>query len=91
MFDQIGICTGYRLPDREIRHVPALLDELEGASPNLEFLPGWLSDTTEARRFAALPQNLLEYIERLESHLGAPVRYVGVGPDREQLIDRQAG
>ncbi len=90
VFDEIGVCTGYRLPDRELRHVPALLDELDGATPDLEFLPGWLDDTTGVRSFSDLPQNLLGYIEHLESHLGAPVRYVGVGPDREQLIDRTA-
>ncbi len=90
VFEEIGICTGYQLADRELRHVPALLDELEGASPVLEFVPGWGEDTTGARSFADLPRNLHAYIDRLEGHLGAPVRYVGVGPDREQLIDRQA-
>ncbi|MBA2470010.1 MAG: adenylosuccinate synthase, partial [Chloroflexia bacterium] len=90
VLDEIGICTGYRIGDRSIGHVPALLDELDGATPNLTFLPGWKQDTTEARSFDQLPENALAYLKAIESHLGAPVRYVGVGPDREQLIDRLA-
>ena len=90
VFDEIGLCVGYQVGDRLVSHVPALLDELDGATPNLEFVPGWLEDTTAVRSFADLPANLHQYISGIERHLGAPVRYVGVGPDREQLIDRSA-
>lgn len=90
VFEEIGICTGYTVADRHFGHVPALLDELNGAAPEWQQVPGWLSDTTSARSFTDLPANLLTYIERIEQHLGAPVRYVGVGPDRSQLIDRNA-
>ncbi len=91
VFDEIGICTGYQVGDRMVNHVPALLDSLEGATPILDFVPGWKSDTTAARSFNELPENVLEYLGQIETHLGAPIRYVGVGPDREQLIDRNAG
>ncbi len=87
----IGICIGYRVGDRSIAHVPALLDELDDAAPELTFMTGWSDDTTGARTFAQLPEQALAYLRAIEGHLGAPVRYVGVGPDREQLIDRQAG
>lgn len=90
VLDEIGICIGYRAGDHAMQHVPALLDELDGATPELRSIPGWLEDTTGARAFDELPQNALAYLNVIESHLGAPVRYVGVGPDREQLIDRQA-
>jgi adenylosuccinate synthase len=90
VMNEVGICTAYQIGDRSIGHVPALLDELDGATPELTFLPGWKQDTTDARTFAQLPPNALAYLEAIESHLGAPVRYVGVGPDREQLIDREA-
>lgn len=91
VLDEIGICTGYRVDDRSIFHVPALLDELDGATPDLTFMPGWSADTTSTRTFAELPPNALAYLSVIETHLGAPVRYVGVGPDREQLIDRLQG
>ena len=84
----IGVCTGYRVGDKVVTHVPALLDDLVGATPLLEFIPGWLRDISEARVFSDLPVELLHYVDEIESHLSAPVRYVGVGPDREQLVDR---
>jgi adenylosuccinate synthase len=90
VFDEIGICTGYQVGEKVVGHVPALLDSLEGATPNLDFVPGWKSDTTAARSFGELPEYVHAYLAQIESHLGAPVRYVGVGPDREQLIDRNA-
>jgi adenylosuccinate synthase len=87
--DPIGVCTGYRVGDKLVTHVPALLDDLDGATPLLEFIPGWLRDISEARVFSELPVELHHYVEEIESHLSAPVRYVGVGPDREQLVDRE--
>lgn len=88
---EIGVCAGYRTGDRSFTHVPALLDELEGAAPDLSFVPGWSEETTSVRTFADLPGNAQSYLSVIEGHLGAPVRYVGVGPDREQLIDRLNG
>ncbi len=90
VFEQIGICSAYQLGATALGHVPALLDELDGATPDLEFYGGWQKDTTKARSFGELPEELLTYIAAIEGHLGARVRYVGVGPDREQLIDRSA-
>ncbi len=90
VFDEIGVCVGYKVGDKPFGHVPALLDELDGAVPVLEFVPGWMQDTTAARAFKELPNALVEYLGVIEARLGAPVRYVGVGPDREQLIDRNA-
>jgi len=89
VLEEIGICDGYRVGDRSISHVPALLDELDGATPALTFMPGWSEDTSAARSLAELPPNALAYLAAIETRLGAPVQYVGVGPDREQLIDRR--
>lgn len=89
-FDDIKICAGYQLPSGELTHVPALLDRLEGASATWESIPGWNADTTQTRTYDELPEPARAYLTRIEQHLGAPVRYVGVGPSREQLIDRIA-
>jgi adenylosuccinate synthase len=90
VFAEIGLCTGYDFGDRVIKHVPALLDSLEGAAPELQFIEGWTEDITGMRTFDELPTAAKTYLALIESHLGAPVRYVGVGPARDQLIDRSA-
>ncbi len=89
-FDEIKIATGYKTPSGDLTHVPALLDRLEDATAVWESLPGWNSDTTSARSWGELPDAAIKYLDRLQQQIGAPVRYVGVGPAREQLIDRNA-
>lgn len=87
-FDTIRLCTGYRLPSGELHHVPALLESLAPAEAIWEEQPGWRNDTSGVRSFHDLPLAARDYLARIEVQLGAPVRYVGVGPGREQLIDR---
>lgn len=88
VFPHISVCTGYRSDGTVTSHVPALLDDLHDANPVWAHLEGWESDTTGARTYDDLPAQLHRYVETIESRLGAPVRYIGVGPRRDQLIDR---
>lgn len=90
VFEDVKVCTGYQTPSGPLGHVPALLDRLEGAEAVWETLPGWSEDTTTTRSWSELPKAATDYLARLEALVGAPVRYVGVGPAREQLIDRQS-
>jgi adenylosuccinate synthase len=50
-------------------------------------LPGWRSPTGGARRLADLPDAARRYLDRLEELAGAPIRYIGVGTRRDQLIE----
>lgn len=90
VFEEIRICTAYDLRGQTLMHIPALLEELEDATPRWDHLSGWQSETTGARHFDDLPAPLMAYIDRIADLLGAPVRYVGVGPSRHQLIHRHA-
>jgi adenylosuccinate synthase len=71
----------------------AVLDEfpyhqsiLHGASAEYEELPGFEEDIGACRSLADLPQQARDYLSFLESHLGVPIRLVGVGPGRDQVI-----
>lgn len=86
VFEEIRVCTGYTLGAHTLTHIPALLEDLEDAVPEWLDMPGWQTDTTAIRASGELPQALRDYIEQIGTLLGAPVRYVGVGPAREQLI-----
>ncbi|MGL4283642.1 MAG: adenylosuccinate synthetase [Eubacterium aggregans] len=37
---------------------------------------------------AELPENTQNYIRFIEERVGAPIDFVGVGPDREELATR---
>ena len=88
VFPDIRICTGYEVDGAPLNHVPTLIDDLERATPRWRSLPGWETDTTGMRAFSELPAALKGYLDEIETILGARVQYVGVGPAREQLIDR---
>ncbi len=87
-FETVNVCTGYTMPNGELHHVPAQLDNLIGAQPQWESNAGWMQDTTELRSFDDLPLNAKTYIDVIQDQIGAPVTYVGVGPAREQLLHR---
>lgn len=88
-FEELRLAVGYRTPEGELEHVPALLDRLEGAEAIWETVAGWKTDTTSTREWNDLPEEARAYLARIEQQVGAPVRYVGVGPAREQLIERR--
>ena len=87
-FDEIKICTGYRLNGEVIEHFPASLKELEACEPVYETLPGWKSSTEEARTISELPEAARRYLARLEETTGIPIALISVSPSREGYIAR---
>lgn len=51
-------------------------------------LPGWATPIFQIRKFDDLPKNCRDYVEFIEQFIGVPVRWIGVGEDREALIVR---
>jgi adenylosuccinate synthase len=87
VFDEVRVCTGYRLNEKAITYLPAREDLLAQISPVLTPFPGWLSPTIEARDLRDLPPPALGYLRFLEMSVGAPITMVGVGPGRDQLVE----
>jgi len=86
-FEELPVCTGYRLNGETLSGLPDNVADLEHVEPVYEPLPGWRSPTGHARRLDDLPAGARRYLDRLEEEAGVPVRYVGVGTKREQLIE----
>jgi adenylosuccinate synthase len=84
-FESLKICVGYRLGDEVLDYVPDTAGQ-EQVEPIYETWPGWLSDTSKARRWDELPVKAQEYINRIAELAGVPVRFVSVGPERDQII-----
>ncbi len=84
-FEQISLCVGYRLGDRVLDHVPDTATQ-EEVVPVYETWPGWMCDTGGCRRWQELPVNAQKYLRRIEELAGAPIHYVSVGPERDQII-----
>ena len=87
-FDEIGICTAYRIDGKTVNTPPADAAALERAEPIIELVPGWHADLRSVRRFEDLPSAASEYIKRIESLIGVPISLAGVGPERSQALVR---
>ena len=84
--DEIPVCTAYEIDGEKTQlfPVPALLDR---AKPVLEKLPGWRRQISSVRRFSDLPANAQNYVMQIEDWLEVPVKWVSVGPRREDIIE----
>lgn len=82
---ELKICVGYRVDGRVITHVPDTPD-FERCEPVYETWPGWAGSTRDARTWNDLPRAAQAYLRRISDLADAPIRYVSVGPAREQLI-----
>lgn len=88
---ELKLCIAYEFNNQRIdRFLPDATD-LARATPIYETLPGFSEDITGARTPEDLPPNARAYLQRIEQCTGTPIRFVSVGPDREQTIDMQGG
>jgi len=85
--DELGVCTGYRVGDVVYDEFPADITVLDQIEPVYEWFPGWKSSTADARSLAELPSEARTYLDRIESLVDAPLRFVSVGTRRDQIID----
>jgi adenylosuccinate synthase len=85
-FDEINICTGYRLDGQEIDHLPVDANEQARCVPIYETVEGWSESTRGARSWAELPATAVKYIRRVEELIGAPVALLSTSPEREDTI-----
>jgi len=85
--DPIPVCTHYLLDGARVEDLPDTVPELERVEPVYERLPGWRRPTADARTLEDLPLEARRYLERIAALAATPIRYVGVGTRREQLIE----
>ena len=84
-FEKIKVCTGYRVNGEVINYLPETAQQ-EIAEPIYEEYDGWMSDTSGARKWEDLPKNAQIYCKRLAELVGAPIKFISVGPERDQII-----
>ncbi|MEX0753384.1 MAG: adenylosuccinate synthase [Xanthobacteraceae bacterium] len=85
-FDEIKVCTAYRLNGREIDYLPASERAQTEAKPVYESIAGWQGRTVCARSWADLPAQAIKYVRRIEELVGCPVALLSTSPEREDTI-----
>ena len=85
-FEEIKVCTGYRLDGREINRFPASQAAQARVEPIYEVIEGWQGTTAGARSWADLPAQAIKYVRRIEELIEAPVALLSTSPEREDTI-----
>lgn len=84
--EELKVCVRYRVGGVETdRFVPDGAG-LVGVEPVYETLAGFGEEISGSRTRAGLPAAARGYLELIERVVGVPVRLIGVGPEREQVI-----
>jgi adenylosuccinate synthase len=87
-FEEVRLCTAYRVGREDVREFPADASELAAAEPVYDTMPGWRAATGGALSWDVLPEEARAYVARIEQEVGAPVSLISTGPRREETILR---
>jgi adenylosuccinate synthase len=83
--EKVRICTGYLLDGKETTAMPDTVN-LGRVQPIYEDWPGWKKPTKAARKWDDLPKAAQAYLRRIEELAQVPIKYVSVGPERENIV-----
>ncbi len=89
-FDEILVCTHYKLSDGSVTDSMPYDLSLEDIEPVYKSFKGWNCSLDGKDDFQSLPQELRDYISYLEEELESPISIVSKGPRRNETIFRNA-
>jgi len=86
--DEIQVCIGYKLNGQSVRYADVDAYGLSEVELAYKTVKGWEEDISQARSFEELPVNAQNYVRIVEESAEVPVKWIGVGPEREATIRR---
>lgn len=84
---EIKIATAYVYKGQRLLTFPSHLEILSNVEVEYESFPGWREELSNIRHFKALPEAAKKYIKRIEELVECRIRWIGVGPKREEIIE----
>ncbi len=85
-FDEIKVCTKYKLEDRFLDYFPNSIDEQSKVEPVYESIKGWKGSVRGVRSWKDLPKGAQDYVKYLEHLVGVNADIVTTSPEREDTI-----
>jgi len=86
-FEKIQVCVRYKHGDQVLNHLPET-PTLENVEPVYEIWDGWCESTRSCRTWEDLPKAARLFLHRISELAGAPIQFISVGPEREELVVR---
>ena len=84
--NEIKVCTHYLLNNKKVIDFPADNEMLIRMKPVYKTFPGWQSSNNRARHYSDLSIKTKKYINFLEKELSVKIKFISVGPKRNQTI-----
>jgi adenylosuccinate synthase len=85
---KLKVAVAYHYQGKPLPSMPASIELLAKVAPQYVELEGWTEDISKVTSFQQLPKNCLTYIEFIEKFVGVPIKWVGVGAGRHEIISR---
>ncbi|MCF7812414.1 adenylosuccinate synthase [Candidatus Gracilibacteria bacterium] len=85
---EIKVVTQYLLDDKELFTVPTTRKANQKLELKYETFPGWEQSLSGMRKFEDMPPQAQAYVLGLEKLIHTPIRAIGIGQERSDLIFR---
>lgn len=86
--DNIKLCVAYNCNGKETTDFSTNIDFLNNSYAVYEDFDGNFGDISNCKSFEELPDNAKKYLRRIEEFTGVPVKFIGTGAGREDMIVR---
>ena len=84
--DKIKLCVAYEYKGKRTTNFTTNVEFLNNATPIYEEFEGNFGDISKCRRFEDLPEKAKKYVKRIEELTDTPIKFIGVGAGREEII-----
>jgi adenylosuccinate synthase len=85
--DSVKVCVAYDFEGERYEDLPPHQSIVHKAEPVYEEMEGWSAELSEARSAEDLPAAARKYLDRIADLSGVAIRFVSVGPSREQTLE----
>ena len=86
--DKIKLCVAYEIDGKREEYFTTNTKILNKAKPIYEEFEGNFGDISNCKKYEDLPDNAKKYIERIEELTNTPIKFIGTGAGREDIIVR---
>lgn len=83
---ELKIAVAYEYNGEKLQYPPSDPKILAECRPVYQAFPGFEGDLMSARTLTDLPENAQKYISFIQDYLGVPIKSIGVGQRRDEMV-----
>lgn len=84
--EKFKVCTAYEYEGQKTMHFSTNEEYLRKCKPVYEEFDGNFGDISKIKTREELPENAKKYLNRIEEVVGVPIKFIGTGADRNDMI-----